>query len=103
MMTARMKHFHSLTCGDRRSRQTGIKNNFYSAVKLFMELLDDMTDTKQVKTWFKAARVTDFPENGGACIRYKDQQIAVFNFSRRNAWYACQNLCPHKKQMILSR
>jgi nitrite reductase (NADH) small subunit len=68
-----------------------------------MELLDDMTDTKQVKTWFRAARATDFPENGGACIRYKDQQIAVFNFARRNEWYACQNLCPHKKQMILSR
>jgi nitrite reductase (NADH) small subunit len=53
--------------------------------------------------WFKAARVSDFPENGGACVRYKDQQIAVFNFSRRNEWYACQNMCPHKMQMALSR
>ena len=59
--------------------------------------------TKAIKFWFKAARVTDFPENGGACIRYQNQQIAVFNFSRRSEWYACQNLCPHKKQMILSR
>ncbi len=56
-----------------------------------------------VKVWFKAARVVDFPENGGACLRYKDMQVAVFNFSRRNEWYACQNLCPHKMQMILSR
>ena len=56
-----------------------------------------------VKIWFKAARVQDFPENGGACVKYKDQQIAVFNFTRRNEWYACQNLCPHKMQMILSR
>lgn len=53
--------------------------------------------------WFKAARVTDFPENEGACIRYKNRQIAVFNFSRKNEWYACQNLCPHKQQMILAR
>ena len=68
-----------------------------------MNLLDDMTDTKQITTWFRAARVTDFPENGGACVRYKDLQIAIFNFARRNEWYACQNLCPHKKQMILSR
>lgn len=59
--------------------------------------------TSKVCTWHKAAPVTAFPENGGACIKYKDLQIAVFNFARRNEWYACQNLCPHKMQMILSR
>jgi len=57
----------------------------------------------EIKVWFKAAREEDFPENGGACVRYKDLQIAVFNFSSRNEWYACQNLCPHKMQMVLSR
>jgi nitrite reductase (NADH) small subunit len=56
-----------------------------------------------VKVWFKAARVEAFPENGGACVKYKDLQIAVFNFTRRNEWYACQNMCPHKMQMVLSR
>ncbi|QDH79208.1 nitrite reductase small subunit NirD [Echinicola soli] len=61
------------------------------------------TDTTKVTTWFKAAPVSAFPENGGACVKYKDLQIAIFNFSRRNEWYACQNLCPHKMQMILSR
>lgn len=63
----------------------------------------ESTKNQDVKTWFKAARVQDFPENGGACVRYKDLQIAVFNFSRRNEWYACQNMCPHKMQMVLSR
>ena len=57
----------------------------------------------EVKIWFKAARTDAFPENGGACVKYKEHQIAVFNFSRRNEWYACQNLCPHKMQMVLSR
>jgi len=61
------------------------------------------THTNAVKTWFKAAHIQAFPENGGACVKYKDMQIAVFNFSRRSEWYACQNLCPHKMQMILSR
>jgi len=56
-----------------------------------------------INVWFKAAPVEDFPHNGGACVRYKDLQIAVFNFARRNEWYACQNLCPHKMQMALSR
>jgi nitrite reductase/ring-hydroxylating ferredoxin subunit len=54
-------------------------------------------------TWFKAAPVEAFPENGGACVKYGDQQIAVFNFRARNEWYASQNLCPHKMQMALSR
>lgn len=53
--------------------------------------------------WIRAAKASDFPENGGACVKYGDHQIAVFNFTRRNEWYACQNLCPHKMQMILSR
>jgi nitrite reductase (NADH) small subunit len=67
---------------------------------------NDVDNTKEKNTtteWFKAARVRDFPEDGGACIKYKDQQIAVFNFTRRNEWYACQNMCPHKMQMVLSR
>ena len=60
-------------------------------------------DTSKVSTWFKAASIDAFPENGGACVKYKELQIAIFNFTRRKEWYACQNLCPHKMQMILSR
>jgi nitrite reductase (NADH) small subunit len=75
-----------------------------------MEHLDELSrETENVSQsgdmleWFKAAREEDFPMNGGACVKYRDQQIAVFNFARRNEWYACQNLCPHKMQMALSR
>lgn len=53
--------------------------------------------------WFTACRVEDIPENGGACVQYREEQIAVFHFAHRNAWFATQNLCPHKHQMILSR
>ena len=60
-------------------------------------------EADQVSIWFKAAPVTKFPANGGACVKYKDKQIAVFNHSREDAWYACQNLCPHKMEMVLSR
>ena len=58
---------------------------------------------EDVKVWVKAASVDDFPVNGGACVSYMDLQVAVFNFQRRNEWHATQNLCPHKKQMILAR
>ncbi|UZO80026.1 nitrite reductase small subunit NirD [Aquimarina sp. ERC-38] len=61
------------------------------------------TTIDEVTVWFKAATTLDFPENGGACIKYKDKQIAVFNFARKNKWYACQNICPHKMEMVLSR
>ena len=68
-------------------------------------MLDQSTlnPEQTVRRWFKAAPVEAFPLNGGACVKYRDKQIAVFNFSRRNVWYACQNLCPHKREMVLSR
>ena len=53
--------------------------------------------------WFYACNAADVPENGGACVKYEEEQIAVYNFSRRSEWYATQNLCPHKQQMVLSR
>ncbi len=53
--------------------------------------------------WIKAGKTTDIPENGGACIKHNNEQIAVFNFTMRNEWYATQNLCPHRQEMALSR
>lgn len=61
------------------------------------------TSLEEVKVWFKAANINDFPADGGACVKYKDKQIAVFNFARTGKWYACQNVCPHKMEMVLSR
>ncbi|MBP2833614.1 nitrite reductase small subunit NirD [Aquimarina sp. U1-2] len=61
------------------------------------------TTLESVNIWYKAAKVSDFPKNGGACIKYKEKQIAIFNFERKNTWYACQNVCPHKMEMVLSR
>lgn len=58
---------------------------------------------EEVKVWFKAAPISAFPKDGGACVKYKDLQIAVFNFSRLDKWYACQNLSPEKQEMVLSR
>lgn len=61
------------------------------------------TTSESVTLWFKAAPVSKFPKNGGACVKYKHKQIAIFNFTRQGEWYACQNLCPHKMEMVLSR
>ncbi|MEO5594111.1 MAG: nitrite reductase small subunit NirD [Chitinophagaceae bacterium] len=59
--------------------------------------------TPQINTWFVACRTEDVPENGGVCVKYKDEQIALFHFTRKNEWYATQNECPHRQQMALSR
>jgi nitrite reductase (NADH) small subunit len=72
-------------------------------VEILGSLKSHQVDESEVKVWFKAASVHDFPGEGGACVKYKDLQIAVFNFNSGKEWYACQNLCPHKMQMILSR
>lgn len=53
--------------------------------------------------WFYACTVHDVPENGGVCVKYNDEQIALFHFTRRGEWYATQNECPHRQQMALSR
>ena len=55
-----------------------------------------------VSTWFDVGATTNFPENSGACIKYKTKQVAVYNFTRTGKWYATQNLCPHKMEMVLS-
>ena len=55
------------------------------------------------RTWVKVGTVHDFPYNGGATVKYGKVQIAVFNFASRGAWYACQQMCPHKKAFVLSR
>ena len=59
--------------------------------------------TSQQVIWILACEVNDVPENGGVCVKYHDEQIALFHFTRRNEWYATQNECPHRKQMALSR
>lgn len=62
-----------------------------------------MATLTEPQIWYKTVKISEFPEDGGACIKYKDLQIAVYNFTRRGEWYAVQNMCPHKMEMALSR
>jgi len=43
------------------------------------------------------------PPDGGIAVRYGAAQLALFHFASRGAWYAAQNLCPHKREMVLAR
>ncbi|HWZ23401.1 MAG TPA: nitrite reductase small subunit NirD [Cytophagaceae bacterium] len=62
-----------------------------------------MVQTEKAVKWKKACKTEDVPVEGGACVLLEDEQVALFNFTSKNEWYATQNLCPHKMQMILSR
>jgi nitrite reductase (NADH) large subunit len=53
--------------------------------------------------WVAVGKVWNFPRDGGAAIKYGETQIAVFNFASRGEWYATQNMCPHRREFVLSR
>jgi len=55
------------------------------------------------RRWVMVGIVDDFPQDGGATIKYGRSQIAVFRFESRGEWYATQNMCPHKNAFVLSR
>ena len=53
--------------------------------------------------WHRVGCVSDFPKDAGACVKCQGIQIAVYRFSSRNEWHACENMCPHKRELVLSR
>jgi nitrite reductase (NADH) large subunit len=55
------------------------------------------------ENWVQVGKVWDFPTDGGAAVKHGSCQIAVFNFTSRGEWYACQNMCPHRREFVLSR
>lgn len=52
--------------------------------------------------WVEVCKTADILENGGSCVKIGEEQVAIFNFARKQ-WYAVQNMCPHKRQFVLSR
>jgi nitrite reductase (NADH) large subunit len=55
------------------------------------------------RSWVKVGSVLDFPRDGGLAVKYGGVQVAVFNFASRGEWYATQNMCPHRQDMVLAR
>ncbi|MGH7270357.1 MAG: nitrite reductase small subunit NirD, partial [Polyangiaceae bacterium] len=55
------------------------------------------------RTWVRVAAVSEVPEDGGVAIHYGQTQLALFRLASRGEWYATQNLCPHKREMVLAR
>jgi nitrite reductase (NADH) small subunit len=76
---------------------------FSSGHKTYFMSYPENTISVNNLQWFRACNTSDAAANGGVCVKYGEEQIALFYFTRRNVWFASQNVCPHKQQMALSR
>jgi nitrite reductase (NADH) large subunit len=54
-------------------------------------------------SWVTVGKKWDFPLDAGAVVKYGDVQLAIFQSAEGDRWYACQNMCPHKRSFVLSR
>ena len=50
-----------------------------------------------------SGRSSDFPVDGGRAIKHGDGGDRRLPLRSRGEWYACQNMCPHKREAVLSR
>ena len=55
------------------------------------------------RQWVRVASVGDVPRDGGIAVRHGTAQVALFHLASRGEWYATQNMCPHKHEMVLAR
>jgi nitrite reductase (NADH) large subunit len=55
------------------------------------------------RNWVPIVDAKAVPLDGGVAVKYGNVQLAVFNFASRGEWYATQNACPHKRDMVLAR
>jgi nitrite reductase (NADH) large subunit len=53
--------------------------------------------------WVRVASVKDVPDEGGIAVRFGALQLALFRLTSRGEWYATQNSCPHRREMVLAR
>ncbi|KAJ3176796.1 hypothetical protein HDU85_006531 [Gaertneriomyces sp. JEL0708] len=58
---------------------------------------------KSTWQWTRVASTKDVPKDGGAVVKRGKTQIAIYNFTSINKWYATQNMCPHKRAFVLAQ
>jgi nitrite reductase (NADH) large subunit len=66
-------------------------------------VMNNITAERDEYKWHRVGCVSDFPKDAGACVKCERMQIAVYRFASRGAWHACENMCPHKRELVLSR
>ena len=54
-------------------------------------------------TWIPVGRAEAIPRDSGRAMRVPSGQIAVFHHAGLDEYFATDNMCPHKKDMVLAR
>ena len=54
-------------------------------------------------SWMPVGKPDSIPRDSGRAIRVPHGQIAVFHHAGTDRYYATDNQCPHKKDMVLAR
>ena len=79
-------------------------NTIARAQKHHHGLANDATESKQNGGDNSGQRRgNNHARDGGRAIKYGGTQIAVFRFATRGEWYACQNMCPHRREFVLAQ
>ncbi len=84
--------------GQRRPSETRHRPPVSSLAKSKVRRLPVLT-----RQWVRLASVDDVPHDGGIAVKYGPVQLALYHFASRGEWYATQNMCPHKREMVLAR
>jgi nitrite reductase (NADH) large subunit len=103
---AQFRHFANDAAGDDLARHVSERGQSRPDGRPRRDLLHDVGVRRLPvvrRQWVRVASVRDVPLDGGIAVRHGGAQIAVFHVAATDAWYATQNLCPHKREMVLAR
>jgi nitrite reductase (NADH) large subunit len=100
----RFRHFANSSDGDESLRFVEERGQRRPAHRAEAPLPSDPRAAVAGETsWVPLAAVDEVPRDGGVAVRYGDVQLALFHVASRDAWYACQNRCPHTGDAVLGR
>ena len=99
------RHFANVDSGDESVRF--VPERGQSRPDLTRMVADPLVNVRRLpvvpRRWVRLASVADVPHDGGIAVRYGGAQLALFHSAARGEWYAAQNMCPHKREMVLAR
>jgi nitrite reductase (NADH) large subunit len=102
---ATFRHFANVESGDDTIRFVPERGQRMPAP--LSPRVDPLTNVRRLplvhRQWVRVASAADVPQDGGIAVRYGGAQLALFHLASLGRWYAVQNMCPHRREMVLAR